>query len=210
MRRPSSLGSSYCDRYRLQSENPASDALRKPYAYAAVIETTHLPPGISLRAWTPQDSIGELTDLLHRAYAELGEMGMRFIATYQDEETTARRIAGAECTLAFREGRMVGTVTLRPPARTSGCTWYDRPDVASFGQFCVDPELRRIGLGSALLDYVEARAAQLGAAEIACDTAENATHLVRMYEARGYRFIEYADWQPLTNFRSVVLSKTLG
>ncbi|MFA5889865.1 MAG: GNAT family N-acetyltransferase [Actinomycetota bacterium] len=175
-----------------------------------MIETSQLPPGISLREWNAEeDSLVELTDLLHRSYAGLAEMGLRYVATYQDEETTARRIAGVECTLALLDNQMVGTVTFRPPGRSRGCPWYDHPDVASFGQFCVDPDLRRVGLGSALLDHVEARAAQSGAAEIACDTAEQATHLIEMYEARGYRFIEYADWRPMTNFRSVVLSKTL-
>ncbi len=58
------------------------------------------------------------------------------------------------------------------------------------------------------MDYVEAYAAEEGACEIALDTSEHAHHLISMYQNRGYRFVEYAQWD-VTNYRSVVLSKTL-
>jgi len=35
-----------------------------------------------------------------------------------------------------------------------------------------------------------------------------ADHLIKMYESRGYRFIEYHQWG-ITNYRSVVMSKKL-
>jgi hypothetical protein len=48
----------------------------------------------------------------------------------------------------------------------------------------------------------------LGFSEIALDTSERAHHLIQMYEKRGYRFVEYFQWE-VTNYRSVVLSKKL-
>ena len=64
------------------------------------------------------------------------------------------------------------------------------------------------GIGSAMLELIENRAAELGAEELALDTAEGAIHLIDYYKKRGYRFIEYVDWD-ITNYRSVILSKRL-
>lgn len=166
--------------------------------------------GLQIRPLEPGDTIDELTDLLHRAYAPLAEAGFRFLATHQDAQTTTRRSADGECHVAVLDGRIVGTITFCEAARTGGSPWYDRADVASFQQFGVEPTLGRRGIGSALMDLVERRARETGAAEIACDTAEGATHLVEMYERRGFRVVEQIDWRPVTNYRSVVLSKSLG
>ena len=48
---------------------------------------------------------------------------------------------------------------------------------------------------------------EVGAAEIALDTAETAEELIRFYLKRGYRFIEHVTWTDVVNYRSVVLSK---
>jgi ribosomal protein S18 acetylase RimI-like enzyme len=111
--------------------------------------------------------------------------------------------------VAVFEERVVGTITLKTRELTKGCPWYDRPDVASFGQFAVEPELQGRGIGRALLEAVERRAVEEGVAEVALDTAEGATALIGMYEKLGYRFIGHADWRPDTNYRSVVYSKKL-
>jgi hypothetical protein len=52
------------------------------------------------------------------------------------------------------------------------------------------------------------RARELGAREIALDTAEPATHLVSWYTRLGFRFVEHWQWS-YTNYRSVVLSRAL-
>jgi GNAT superfamily N-acetyltransferase len=162
-----------------------------------------------IRLISASDSIAELTDLLHQAYRALAEQGMRFVASHQDEQVTARRIAKGECYLAFHEGELVSTVTLDDAAHTKGSPWYERPDVASFHQFAVRPHWQDRGIGSRMLDYIECRAAQKGVAELALDTAEPARHLINFYAARGYRFIEYVRWDAV-NYRSVVLSKRLA
>jgi GNAT superfamily N-acetyltransferase len=107
---------------------------------------------------------------------------------------------------------MVATVTVYPPhPRTDerAPEWYSRADVATFGQLAVDPELQGRGLGARLLDLVEERARELGVAELACDTAESADGLIRLYVRRGFREVGHVDWRPATNYRSVVLSKRL-
>lgn len=152
--------------------------------------------------------MAELTGLLHRAYGPLAERGLRFVATHQDEQTTRRRAERGECYLAIEGTRLIGTVTLYSPDKTDGSPWRDRSDVASFGQFAVEPEFQRQGIGSSLIRFVERRAVELGAVELALDTAEPADDLIRFYTSRGYRFIEYVKWGEV-NYRSVVLSKRL-
>ena len=122
--------------------------------------------------------------------------------------------AEAECGcdlefVAVADGVICGTILFRDASRTNGSPWYDRPDIASFGQFAVEPGLQSRGLGRRLVEHAEGRAAASGARELALDTAEPATHLVDWYTRLGYRFIEYAQWQH-TNYRSVILSKPLG
>jgi GNAT superfamily N-acetyltransferase len=164
---------------------------------------------VTLRTFGPADDISALTALLHRAYAPLAARGMRYLASHQDDATTLRRISGGECWVAQAAGQLVGTITLRDAAHTSGCPWYDRPDVASFGQFAVDPDWQRRGVGTLLVQHVERRAREKSVAELALDTAETADDLIAFYTRRGYRFIEHVCWD-VVNYRSVVMSKTLG
>jgi GNAT superfamily N-acetyltransferase len=165
--------------------------------------------GVGLRLLGPVDDIATLTALLHRAYAPLAARGLRYLASHQDNATTRRRISGGECWLAEAAGRLIGTITLRDAHRTNGCPWYDRPDVASFGQFAVDPLWQGRGVGSRLVDRVERRARENGVAELALDTAETADDLIAFYTRRGYRFVDHVRWDAV-NYRSVVLSKRLG
>lgn len=164
--------------------------------------------GLTIRAYRPSDAIPQITDLLHVAYAPLAKMGFRYTATHQDDAMTLRRLWSGEAYIAEWGGQMVGTVVLRRPMARSECAWYRQKSVYSFGQFAVHPEQQRKGIGLALMQFIEQRARVLGASELALDTAEGATHLVQWYERLGYRFIEHVSWKD-TNYRSVVLSKTL-
>jgi predicted N-acetyltransferase YhbS len=154
------------------------------------------------------DPIPELTGLLHRAYARLATMGLRYMATHQSDAVTRERAASGECWIALDRGAIVGTILFRDRTRTAGSPWLDRPEVASLGQFAVAPEWQGAGLGARLMDIAERRASEAAAEEIALDTAELAEHLVVLYRRRGYRFIEHAQWAH-TNYRSVIMSKRL-
>lgn len=164
--------------------------------------------GVRLRPLADSDSLEDLTELLHRAYAPLLAAGMRFHASHQDVAVTRERCADGEAWVAEEGGRVVGTITYHAPGRSGGTPWYERPGVASFGQYAVEPGLQGRGIGRALMDLVERRAREDGAREIACDTSERAAHLIEKYQRRGYRFVEHAQWD-VTNYRSVVLSKTV-
>lgn len=165
------------------------------------------PAAPTLRLLEPTDDLVALTDLLHQAYGALAAQGLKYWATHQSVEDTARRCASGETWLAVRDARVLGTVTLRPPGTSRGAPWYERADVAVFGQFAVHPDAQGQGIAARLLGHVEARAAALGAAHVACDTAEQADALIAMYGRRGYRFVAYFDKRPQVNFRSVILSR---
>lgn len=165
-------------------------------------------PGAVVRRLAPDDSMAEMTDLLHRAYAELREMGLHYVASHQDEARTRARAANGECYVGVLDGRLIATVTFTPAGRTAGCRWYDRGDVASFSQLAVDLQWQRRGIGAALVRLSEERARCTGAAEISLDTSEKAYDLRTWYRRQGYRFVQTTRWSEV-NYRSVIMSKRL-
>ena len=167
-------------------------------------------PEIEIRPLQPSDSIHELTLLINRAYKRLADMGLKYVGTWQDDRMTEKRLRGAECWVGAMDGKIVATVLLRDGEHSRGNPFYERPDVAVLGQFAVEPDLQGTGIGSKMLEHAEKWAKETGASELALDTSESATHLIEWYKKRGYRFVDYVDWRPLTNYRSVMLSKRLS
>jgi len=161
---------------------------------------------VRYRSWQSDDSLDEITGLLHLAYRVLADQGFNYTATYQDVSTTLRRLQNGQAFVAEQAGTIIGTITLYAPGPKSSCAWYTH--AAHFGQFAVRPGFQRCGVGSRLLELVETRAKTAGVAELALDTAEGATKLCSWYERRGYRLVQHVTWSGKT-YRSVVLSKTL-
>jgi len=154
------------------------------------------------------DSLDELTELLHRAYKTLADMGLKYLATYQDAATTRRRISNGTCFVALYNEQIVGTITFKMPHGGHDCHWLDRPDVGHISQMAVEPDWQGRGIGDRLMSQAEDFARQQGLPELALDTSEKAVHLISWYERLGYRFIDHVQWD-VTNYRSVVMSKTL-
>lgn len=170
----------------------------------------------TIRHLAPDDDLEALTQMLHRSYAPLAERGLKYLATHQDAATTKRRAEAGRCAVAVLDGRIVGTITLYDRGMVryddlgpdDGRAWYTEPGVMVFGQYGVDPEAKGRGIGRALHAWAERTARASGARELACDTAEPASDLIEMYRRWGYRLIGHTDWA-ITNYRSVILSKTL-
>ena len=168
------------------------------------------PLDVTIRLWQPTDSIEELTDLLHRAYRPLADMGMNFTAINQSPQNTRDIIAHGECYVALANERIIGTCLLNTKKQpySEGSPWLDHPMVLSHTQLAVDPDLPAMGIARLLHERVEQRAKELGASEVALDTAEQATHLVRLYQWTGYRIVDTA-YHIHTNYRSVIMCKRL-
>jgi len=165
-----------------------------------------LPTNIAIRTLKDSDSMEELTDLLHRAYAVLAEMGFRYYATHQTPKETKERITKGQCYVAVMDEKIVGTVTYYNTKNTHGSPFLNTLRVSHFGQLGVESHYQNKGIATKLIKYVEDIAIDNGDKELALDTAEGATHLIEWYEKLGYRFVEYTSWD-VTNYRSVVMSK---
>lgn len=163
---------------------------------------------VRVRLIEPDDSLAHITGMLHRAYKQHADRGIKALAAFQPEEVTRRRIAGGDCYVAMYMGRIVGTILYRGPGQLSGTPWFERPDVATFSQFAVEPEFQGRGIGSSLVSLIESRAAQSGVSELALSTPEPAVWLVRMYERHGYRIVERVNWAE-TNYTSLIMSKAV-
>ena len=163
---------------------------------------------VVIRPLRDEDSLEDLTALLHRAYAPLGARALNFTAVDQTVEDTAERIALGTCMVATQEEVIVGTVTVRGPSDASLCAWYRGPQVAIAQQFAVEPSRQRCGIGARLMAWAEVWARDRGYTELAVDTAEPAAHLVAYYERRGHRRVDDVQW-PGKRYRSVILSKAL-
>ena len=163
----------------------------------------------SIRRIRAQDSIDEITELLHRAYAALGARGWNYTAVDQTAEVTRSRLAqGVGLVAVEPDGRIVGTIMYWPPEKLWDSPWLQRLDVAFLGQFAVEPSRQGAEIGARLMAAVEDIAPAADARKLALDTAEPALLLIELYSRRGYRFIEYAQWRG-KRYRSVIMSKTL-
>ncbi len=163
---------------------------------------------LTVRALAAQDSVEELTKLLHRAYARLGAMGLNYTAVDQTPEVTAKRLTGGQCYLAEWAGALAGTIVVKPTYSQNECEYFTKEGVAAIHQFGVEPSMQGKGIGRALLHQCETWAKSHAFRELAMDTAEPAHHLIRLYNGLGYSHVGYVQWSGKV-YRSVVLSKQL-
>jgi GNAT superfamily N-acetyltransferase len=136
---------------------------------------------------------------------------MRYLASHQDVEMTRRRAHGngVRTAVAELDGAIVGTIAIRPAGRDDGPGVLQPPRGGDFGQLAVEPASLGRGVAGIMLDWAEDAAAGAGASEIACDRAKCADGLIAMYRRRGHEIVAAADWRPVTNYRSVIPSKTV-
>lgn len=155
-----------------------------------------------------QDSAEELTDLLHRAYKRLADMGLNFIATFQSVEYTRNYFKKGECYILLSGNKMLGTVFYYTSTWDDAPEIYKMSDSVLIGKFAVEPELQNQGLGSVLMDFVESLAQKNNKKRVVLDTSEKALHLIEYYKKRGYEYKHHWQW-PDVNYKSVILSKEL-
>ena len=163
---------------------------------------------IIIRELDESDSIEELTELLHRSYKILADMGLKYLATYQKADVTLDRIKDGICFVVEKDDKIIATITYYPPNESHASQKVGLDDTAWIGQMAVDPKFQKQGFGKKLIEHVEQYAKGQNIPRIALDTSEEATHLVELYEKLGYKFHSYVSWD-ITNYRSVVFIKSL-
>ena len=165
---------------------------------------------IEFRLLSNEDSIEELTHLLNKSYKVLADMGLNYVAACQNCDITSKRARDAyKSYIGIHKNKIVSTISLYSPKSSDKGSWYSRDFVAKIGQFAVEPELQKYGIGNKMMDFIENEARNMkNIKEIALDTAETAYHLINFYKKRNYRYIETIQWDE-TNYKSVVLSKIL-
>jgi RimJ/RimL family protein N-acetyltransferase len=158
------------------------------------------------------DDMLALTRMIRRATSVFAEKGVPFLGNRQSIQDTIACCGRGEAWVVERDGGIVGTGVLSFPTQASvhEPELYRREGVATFHQLCAEPALRGRGASGLLLDFFEARAAERGATELACDVSEGATSLIAMYERRGYRFVGHADHRPHADARVVLARRADG
>jgi GNAT superfamily N-acetyltransferase len=165
-------------------------------------------PGLTIRRATEHEDFARLTEILHLAYAFNAERGFHFLATHQDESVTRERLLSGIGFVGFVGDELVGTVCVYHPASRDG-TYQPPHSFASFGQFGVDPAYKGRGFGHALYTEAENWCRSQGIEELLLDTADEAHHLISMYEAWGFEIRGAVDYRPVVNYTSVVMGKML-
>lgn len=142
----------------------------------------------------------EIRLLVNSAYQELADMGLNYTATYQDIAATIERMKTGTTFILKKQTQIVATILF------SKKNYFTNKNTAYVGQFAVLPELKRQGLGTYLMDHCEQLAQQQGFDGLQLDTAIPATHLVKMYEKRGYSIVGQTHWEGKT-YRSYIFEK---
>lgn len=167
-------------------------------------------PSLSCREVSAADDLAALTHLIRSAYAPHAASGLRYWATHQSMEDTAKRLASGRGFVGELNGRVVATVTLKRAEPDSQVELLREPHTWSFGQFAVAPEHKGKGFGKQIHDFALGYAAAHGCTKMALHTAQPAAALIAMYQSWGYALVGTCDWRPHTNFLSVLMSKPLA
>jgi ribosomal protein S18 acetylase RimI-like enzyme len=164
-----------------------------------------------IRPWSSEDSLVEITELLHLAYGALARQGMHYNASHQPPSQTLSRLSRGDSFIAVLKdsGRIIGTISAYQSSPDSGHPYYTQQGLVTFGQFGVHPDYQGRGVAKCLYQMVEDHAKSLGATKISLDTAETAHDLIAMYRRWGFEIVDTADWDS-TNYISVIMAKKLG
>jgi ribosomal protein S18 acetylase RimI-like enzyme len=140
--------------------------------------------------------------LVNAAYKELGEMGLNYTATYQDEAITRDRIKKGRAFVLEKNDEIIGTALFAVE------NYFTERKSGYVSQLAIKPTLKRSGLGTVLMNFCEDLAIEDGLEAIQLDTAKPALHLVNWYQKQGYRIVGETRWEGKT-YDSWIFEKEL-
>jgi GNAT superfamily N-acetyltransferase len=153
---------------------------------------------IGFRAVT-EDDIPTIVALIHAAFKEYdGAIDPPSGAHQESAEKIHAKLTSEQAVLALRGDQALACVFYR-----------DEGDHVYFGRLAVLPAYRGRGIGSALIDYVEARARELGRPSVRLGVRVALPHLRARYEHLGYRVIEERRHAGYVEPTYLVMEKTL-
>ena len=163
----------------------------------------------AIRRFNSTDSIEEVTEMLHRAFAPMAMLGANCQCVDQSSSTTRERMARGDCLVAVADRRIVGTLTLETCDPSSSVAHYRKPGVASLHQFAVDPAYQGAGVGRSLLKVATMWAHMRQFGELALDTPALALDVRAFYAHQGFRLVG-GTRLPGRGYDSVILSKSIA
>lgn len=133
----------------------------------------------------------------------LRDIGMDHWDKYYTRKMVEEKIKGQELYLAYREGELVGTVTLD----TNPVSYYEPNDLETFEDpkaeamyvtaLAVYPDMQKQGIAGNLMKFAEESAKERNIPYIRFDCRESYGELVEFYKKRGYgvvgRFTDPSD-----------------
>lgn len=171
---------------------------------------TALEREVEIRALRPTDAVEEIDRLFHTPHALMADFALRrYSRANLGEGKLEEGEPAGETYVAESESGLIGAAVFFDPENTRGCPFYDRPGVASLGPFAIQPAFQGHGLGSAMLSFLETRARETGADELAVELSPNAPHSLNKFLKEGYRYAENANWADCGQ-KCVILHKPLS
>lgn len=147
-----------------------------------------------------ESDLSKVRLLVNAAFKELGDQGLNFTATYQDEAATQERIKKGRAFVLLLNSEIAGTVLF------SVQNYFTNRKTAYVSQLAIAPEHKMAGLGSVLMDWCEHLAQAEGFEGVQLDTAKPVDHLVHWYQRRGYKIVGQTQWTA-KNYESWVFEK---
>lgn len=163
----------------------------------------------AIRRLRRDDSLADLTGLLHRAFGELALCGIECQSASQSVARTRARLERGDCFIAVSGGDVIGTVTLEDVDHGSSIRTYRDPATASVHQLAVDPARQGEGVGRSLIDCASAWARARRYDRLALDTPAGACRQVAWYLDRGFDRVETVH-VPGRRYASLVLAKPVA
>lgn len=153
--------------------------------------------GVVVRDARPEER-DAVRDLTLRAYAEYATtMAPAAWAGLDAAVRTALDTAGGEDRIvAERDGALLGSVMLYPPATDAYRGAAGEVSWPVLRLLAVAPEARGQGIGRALVDECVRRARHMGAAELGLHSSESLRAAIRMYLRMGFERAPEHDFQP--------------